>query len=343
MVLNMNNKESHNVLGLHTTTSENFQVLRFSTKTHKSTIEILPSLGGAINLLQLQKSSSPLHPSSTETLISPLHIADYYSGNPAFKGVLLFPFTNRLNNGKYTYCGKDYQFSINEPSLNNSLHGFLFKTQVSIDAHYPADNETKITLQLSYAGNTSGYPFPMDINVEYRLHDTDGLTVTFNIVNRHHAVAPLAIGWHPYFTLRGNSTDWQIQLPTVKHITVNRRLLPTGHKSHYSHFKALKTLGHYSLDHCFQIDLKDATNKGVSSSYLWSEEHQYGLDIWQATGDRAFNYLQVCTPPARDCIAIEPVSANIDAFNNEEGLTHLEANQVLTQQCGVRLITTKPN
>ena len=327
----------------HQAAPDGYQTLLFTTGTGQSLIEIIPSLGGAINRLQLQNTSRSTGSSAPENIISAITQKEYDAGNPSYKGVLLFPFVNRLEDGKYTYAGKSYQFEVNETALNNSLHGFLFNTPVTVSATYPAKNETRIAIQLSYSGKVQAYPFPMDIDIEYRLHDTDGLKVTFNITNRHTTAAPLAIGWHPYFILRGDLSNWQVQLPTVRHISVDKRLLPTGHKYHYEHFKKLNAIGDSQLDHCFQIDLNEEISALTHSSYLWSEEYQYGLDIWQQVGSNAFNYLQVCIPPTRDSIAIEPVSANINAFNSGEGLTHLEPNKVFTQQCGVRLRSNRPN
>lgn len=327
----------------HPVVQDGYQTLLFTTGTGKSLIEVIPSLGGAINRLQFQNTSKSTGVNTPESIVSSITQEEYAAGNPAYKGVLLFPFVNRLEDGKYTYAGKSYQFEVNEAGLNNSLHGFLFNSQASVSAAHPAQNEARITVQFSYLGEIPAYPFPMEITIEYRLHDIEGLTVTFNIINRHSSPVPLAVGWHPYFNLRGDMANWRMQLPTVRHISVDKRLLPTGHKYEYGHFKKLSAIDDVQLDHCFQIDPNNEMPAATCSSYLWSEEYQYGLDVWQQVGSHAFNYLQVCIPPARDAIAIEPVSANINAFNSGEGLTHLEPNKVFTQKCGVRLITSKPN
>ena len=39
--------------------------------------------------------------------------------------MVLYPFVNRLDGGRYTYRGQSYQFAVNEPARNNSLHGLL--------------------------------------------------------------------------------------------------------------------------------------------------------------------------------------------------------------------------
>lgn len=39
---------------------------------------------------------------------------------------------------------------------------------------------------------------------------------------------------------------------------------------------------------------------------------------------RQFPFFQVFTPPHRESIALEPMSCNVDAFNNGQGLVSLE-------------------
>ena len=321
--------------------SNPFEVLQYSTGTGNSFIEVIPSLGGAINRLQLTQSKNG--EAITEDLIKSISQQEYENGNPSYKNVLLFPFVNRLDRGQYAHLGKSYQFALNESGLQNSLHGFLFHTPVKVNAHFPKKDEVVVTIHYKYDGSVEAYPFTMDVDVEYRLNDSNGLTVAFNVINLDSQTAPIAIGWHPYFMLRGNSAEWKMKLPEVRHVAVDQRMLPTGHKNAFDTFNKLAKLDGTALDHCFQIDLSRQPIDKTSSTLLWSDEFDYGLEIWQDIGEQAFNYLQVCIPPTRDCIAVEPVSANINAFNNGEGLIQLEPNKRLSIQCGVRLATDKPN
>ena len=43
----------------------------------------------------------------------------------SYQGCVLFPFPNRLENGRYKFNGKKYQLPINEIDRNNQLHGFV--------------------------------------------------------------------------------------------------------------------------------------------------------------------------------------------------------------------------
>jgi aldose 1-epimerase len=51
------------------------------------------------------------------------------------------------------------------------------------------------------------------------------------------------------------------------------------------------------------------------------------LRYWQEVGESGFPYVQLFTPPHRTCLAIEPMTCNIDAFNNGEGLIRVESGE----------------
>ena len=42
---------------------------------------------------------------------------------------------------------------------------------------------------------------------------------------------------------------------------------------------------------------------------------------------KQFPYFQVFTPPHRESVALEPMSCNVDAFNNRQGLIALEPDK----------------
>ena len=50
---------------------------------------------------------------------------------------------------------------------------------------------------------------------------------------------------------------------------------------------------------------------------------------------KKWNFLQVFTPPHRQSIALEPMTCNIDAFNNQDGLKMLAPKETLSGVFGV--------
>ena len=65
------------------------------------------------------------------------------------------------------------------------------------------------------------------------------------------------------------------------------------------------------------------------------------LTYWQETGEGKYNFIQIFTPPHRTCIALEPMTSNIDTFNNGDGLVLLKENEQLSGNFGFGFIPNK--
>ena len=58
------------------------------------------------------------------------------------------------------------------------------------------------------------------------------------------------------------------------------------------------------------------------------------LTYWQEAGTGKYNFIQIFTPPHRNCIALEPMTSNIDTFNNKDGLVILQSGESLGGKFG---------
>ena len=304
------------------------QPMCVATQSGRSELSLIPSLGGALTALKLWHSRlNKTMPSCVPEITSD----DIAKGNPYYKGVLLYPFVNRLDGGRYQFNGHAYSFEVNEPSTETALHGFIFNRTPEIIINHRSSDLVVVSLVFDHGKSFAAYPFDGRLTVTYRLSDSEGLTVEFNVENTGEHAMPVALGWHPYFCLPGQLADWQLSLPKVKMVEINQRLLPTGELAQFEGFNQLHSLGEIRLDNCFALTQKN----GTQSTKLWSPEIGAGLNIWQQAGESQLNYLQLCIPPTRDSIAIEPVSANIDALNNHQGLITLSPGETYRVSCGV--------
>lgn len=292
-------------------------------------LELVPEFGGLTNRLQLASAKGPID------VIAGLPNRKAMVEDIVFRGIPIFPVVNRLEDGRYQFEGKSYQLPINEPSRNNALHGLLHHLQPEVDL---ADSGNEATLTYRYKGEEKGYPFPVDVAIHYRLNADSSLDIEYRIHNRHSAAIPVGIGWHPYFGFSHPVDDCQLKLPPVKRLGIDSRLLPTGEKLAYDNFREPSSLQDVQLDDCFAL-IPEETGE-TASIVLWSKKHQLGVEIWQQTGHRAFNFIQVCTAADRQSVAIEPVSCGINAFNTGDGLITLPADDSFTARTGVRLVTS---
>lgn len=293
-------------------------------------LELVPEFGGLTNRLRFVTTKGPLD------VIVGLPDRDAMVADKYFRGIPIFPVVNRLRDGRYSFEGKEYQLPVNETSRNNALHGLLHHLTPKVEV-LNGENFSEAKLIYTYKGEEKGYPFPVDVIISYHLKTDSSLEAEFYVHNRHHAAIPVGIGWHPWFGLGLPLDELHLKLPKVQRLAVDSRLLPTGERPEDRTFEQLHPLDGISLDDCFAVQ-QSAENETVSV-ILWSEKNQLGVEMWQQTGTHAFNFIQVCTAPDRQSVAIEPVSCGIDAFNTGDGLITLPADDSFTARMGVRLVT----
>ncbi|RMF02530.1 MAG: hypothetical protein D6772_03390 [Bacteroidetes bacterium] len=247
------------------------------------------------------------------------------------KSGVLYPFPNRLKDGRYEWKGKTYQFPINDPATNNALHGFGMERPLRITQVDLGSWEAFIEMEGSYDGSLAYYPWPFTFSLSYRLIAPDQLWVELALRNESAETIPVGLGWHPYFQLDDTLTKQRLQLPFMEMIGIDDRMIPTGKRYPYTEFAEAKAIGPTVLDNCFALTA-DAVQATI---YLYGHGRQ--LRYWQETGPGKFNFLQVFTPPYRHSIALEPMTCNVDAFNNGEGLCHLMPGTELRAKAGLQL------
>ncbi|MFZ2898025.1 MAG: hypothetical protein WA004_05355 [Saprospiraceae bacterium] len=236
------------------------------------------------------------------------------------KSAILAPFPNRLKDGKYRFEGKEYQFPVNEPARNNALHGFVMDKPFEI----VEEGDFSVALEYRYEGSFGYYPFPFLLRVTYSLSVADGFTAFFEMKNTGSSPMPAGLGWHPYFQLGDSADALSLQLPAAEQVLVDERMIPTGEKVCYDAFEAMKQIGATAFDTGFRLP---------EPCVVRLREGTRELEYWQ---DGAFPYLQVFIPPARRSIALEPMTCNIDALNNGEGLRILAPGEAIRGRAGLR-------
>ena len=249
---------------------------------------------------------------------------------------LMLPFPNRLEDGTYQFDGKTYQFPINEKQASNNLHGIF---PLNYDFHLlsieenEAENSISSTLIFEYDGALEYYPFPFQMELTYKLLSNASFEVTFKAYNIKNKAMPIGFGWHPYFVLpNGDATKWQIELPECKQVVMNERQLPTGEKKVHDYFKpkTLKTIGDVSLDDCFALE----QNEKKPQTRLFDGKHT--LIFWQEY--ELFPFMQLFVPPSKLSIAWEPMTCNVNAFQNKEGLQILKQGESISGKFGLQLL-----
>lgn len=293
----------------------------------EASLTLYPQYGGMINALVIPTAAGP------RNVIAGVNPAEL-PANPAYRGAVLFPFPNRMRDGRYRFAGRDYQFAVNEAATGTALHGFLFRVPARVvDESRTAENHTA-TLEYQCDGrDEAGYPFSARVALTYTLSADGALAVEMSVENIDDQPMPVGIGWHPYYTLGRPIDECVLQMPPAQRVLIDERMLPTGERVDEERFVSPAMLGETAFDDCFVVA------PGRQQAILWSEPDNFGLSLWQQAGETSMHFMQLYIPPDRQSIAVEPMSCGIDAFNTGAGLVVLEPGQGYRASFGVQPIT----
>ncbi|WP_018619303.1 aldose 1-epimerase [Spirosoma luteum] len=311
-------------------------------------LAVIPEFGAVLRRLVLRKGHHLFAlieaPDSPQALVA----------DESYASAFLYPFPSRIRHGIYSFDGEDYALKMNETHRDNALHGFVHRQPFSVVSQEATDTYAQLVLRYDYAGDTFGYPFPFALTVTYQLVQANrleygsssatdrmcALRISYTAQNMGLTRAPAAFGWHPYFTFIENKETTRelvdnltISLPAHSPIELDENLLPTG-KGVAQPEETLR-LHERELNNVFLIE--PVQNQAYSETVLQSSKTGARLIVGQQTGEGKLNYLVCYTPPRRDSIAIEPLTANVDAFNNGEGLAILDPGGILSGSMWVRL------
>jgi aldose 1-epimerase len=235
------------------------------------------------------------------------------------KSALLFPFPNRLDQGKYIWQGETYQFPLNNAATGNAIHGFVRSQVFELDSVLLTKDSASLICSYTYNGSLAYYPFPFRVEIGFSIYDDRSFHFEFSVENLHDESIPVGFGWHPYFKLTETADAHLMQLPACEKVNINDRMIPTGGTVPYAAFETKQKVADTVLDNTFLC-------KNLKEDYELLLEANGAQLLVRASAD-ACPYFQVFTPPHRQSIALEPMSCNVDAFNNQDNLIELEAGE----------------
>lgn len=309
-------------------------------------ITVIPEFGAILRRLVLRKGRKLF------ALLQAPESAQALMADESYASALLYPFPSRIRHGIYRFEGVDYALKLNEIKRDNAIHGFVHGRIFSVISQDVTPTHAQLTLRYDYPGDAVGYPFPFALTVTYELlqanllnhGSTSGddkmcaLRLSYSIQNTGTTRCPAAFGWHPYFTFSEEPVDHlALSLPNRTPISLNENMIPNGR--HPFEQAGTFDLRGLQLDTAFVIE--PTSDPAVAESYaetvLTSLSTGIRLIVGQQTGEGKLNYLVCYTPTRRDSMAIEPLTANVDAFNNGEGLAILNPGDTLSGTIWVRL------
>ncbi|MDQ2845022.1 MAG: aldose 1-epimerase family protein [Actinomycetota bacterium] len=249
------------------------------------------------------------------------------------RGLPLIPWPNRIRDGAYTFGGCNYQVPLTEPDKHNAIHGFL-RWRNWTCRHHSTDRATMgIVLH-----PMMGYPFTLDVTVDYRL-DGDGLTVRTTATNIGDQSCPYGAGQHPYLTVGTERIDpCSLQLDAERYLPTDDRGMPTENvevAGSAFDFRAGRVIGEQNIDFTFTGLLRDS--EGLAWVHLTGPDGAHAA-IW---ADENYPFIELYTshtqpsPHFRTGLGVEPMTCAPNAFRTGDGLIRLGPGELASAAWGI--------
>jgi aldose 1-epimerase len=249
------------------------------------------------------------------------------------RGQVLAPWPNRIEDGRYDFCGRGHQLPLTEPAASNAIHGLVRWHNWDVGER----SDTSVVLGLTLPPQP-GYPFALALSVEYSLSRA-GLRVTTIATNEGAEPCPFGCGAHPYLTVGTERVDKALlRVPASTVLLSSDRGIPVGTTSVEEatlDFREARPIASTTLDHCF-TDL-ERDGEGVARVELAAPDGGERLTLWL---DRSYGYVMVFTGDplpdvARRSIAVEPMTCPPNAFGTGESVIALEPDTPSSASWGI--------
>ncbi len=281
----------------------------------QSRAEIWPALGFNCYRWQIAENHQ-----SIDLLYADPQLFD--NGKPTRSGIpILFPFPNRIRNGRFVWNDKEYQLPLNDSSGPNAIHGFACRRPWRVLKQ--GANEEEAWLSGAFRGSVDDpassafWPSDYAIQVTYRL-TRRALRIEALVENPDNVSLPFGLGYHPYFEVPPGQGDVCLaQVPAQKYWELQKSL-PTGKQLSVDSTRDLKTprrVDQLTLDDVL-TELPTEVEPGTDNLCLLGSLTNTALQTkLRLLGSPAFRQMVVFTPPHRQAICLEPYTCTTDAIH----------------------------
>ncbi len=243
---------------------------------------------------------------------------------------LLHPWANRLSGWEYDQCDRHVRLDRSstvlkaDPDTGLPIHGALAASPYwELGDAVSGGGESAVEATLDYAAHRELMSvFPFAHRLSFRAAVTDEqLSVRLDVTATGEDRVPISFGFHPYLTLPGGRReDWEVGLPVRRQAALDGHGIPSGEHTELMPGALSGVLGDRTFDDNFDelsgeppvFSLADARRR-VELSY-----------------DAGYPIAQVYAPEGSSFIALEPMTAPVNALRTGQGLRLLEPGQTFT-------------
>ncbi|HKB35412.1 MAG TPA: aldose 1-epimerase [Gemmataceae bacterium] len=245
------------------------------------------------------------------------------NGRPTRSGIpILFPFPNRIREGRFPWSGRTFQLPLNDSTKKNAAHGFVCRSPWRVVDQGADASSAWLTGEFQASKDNPDerplWPADYVLRVTYRLL-AGRLRVEADVTNPDRGPLPFGLGYHPYFKVPfapgGTADDCLIQVP-AKSFWVLEESLPTGEQRPVDaarDFTRPRPFGGVSVDDVL-TDLQ-AGGPAPPAGLRWNGTLRQGQHELRVFSSPDFRELVVFTPPHRQAFCLEPYTCPTDAIN----------------------------
>ena len=236
---------------------------------------------------------------------------------PSANGIpLLFPFPNRIRDGRFSWDGQDYQLTAENARHDgdgNAIHGFCLDRPWRIVKQSEDSVTGEFQLSVDAPDRKELWPADFIIQVSYTV-DGPALRSTIRVTNPDSKPLPWGFGTHAYFKLPlGADSDPKhclIQANASKQWPLTG-CLPTGSPGPVAENADLRDGAYYDVLKLDDVLAGLPDSPSIETKVL---DEAAGLQMTQRF-DSNFRELVVYTPPWTKAICMEPYTCVTDAIN----------------------------
>lgn len=229
-------------------------------------------------------------------------------GKPTHSGIpILFPWPNRIADGRFTYAGQEYQLPVNEAATGHSIHGYAATGPWRVVASGPDFVTGEFILSQDAPCNV--WPADPGIRVTYRV-DAAMLTCTSEVFSNDTEALPFGLGFHPYFKVPGPFDQWLLQVDASQ-VWELANMVPVGRPVTVPaglDFRTPRKVADLSLDDVLTgLSPSDGMTARSALRSMAATLTVYSDPQWR-------DYV-VFIPGSRNAVAIEPYTCTTNAVN----------------------------
>lgn len=205
---------------------------------------------------------------------------DDYLRDPYYVGVTVGRYANRINHGRISIDGVDYQLDVNEAATGACLHGGsggFYRQRFHLDK-----DGGELVCHLDSPSGAQGFPARLSVDIVYRLLGDFALSIEF--VATANAATVINLANHAYFNLSRNNSridTHHLMVSATSYTPVSETGIPTGEirsvEGTAFDLRNQTSLEAKTLDHNFVVDGKIGQLRQAAE--LYCPESEVGLSV----------------------------------------------------------------